>query len=54
MGRESSVQVLHLSYFQIADETTLQPCLRKSKLKNTALFIAVTVNIRLIDTISLN
>jgi pantoate--beta-alanine ligase len=38
-----------LEYFQIADETTLKPCLRKSK-KYRA-FIAVTVNnIRLIDT----
>jgi pantoate--beta-alanine ligase len=42
-----------LEYFQIADETTLKPCLRKPK-KYRA-FIAVTVNnIRLIDTISLN
>jgi pantoate--beta-alanine ligase len=43
-----------LEYFQIADETTLTPCLRKKQLKYRA-FIAVTVNnIRLIDTISLN
>jgi pantoate--beta-alanine ligase len=43
-----------LEYFQIADETTLKPCLRKSYQKYRA-FIAVTVNnIRLIDTISLN
>jgi pantoate--beta-alanine ligase len=43
-----------LEYFQIADETTLKPCLKKSYQKYRA-FIAVTVNnIRLIDTISLN
>ena len=44
-----------LEYFQIADETTLRPCLRKSSTKKYRAFIAVTVNnIRLIDTISLN
>ncbi|WP_445453041.1 pantoate--beta-alanine ligase [Flavobacterium sp. 25HG05S-40] len=44
-----------LEYFQIADETTLLPCLRKSKTKKYRAFIAVFVNkIRLIDTISLN
>jgi pantoate--beta-alanine ligase len=44
-----------LEYFQIADETTLTPCLRKSSTKKYRAFIAVTVNnIRLIDTISLN
>ncbi|WP_339919414.1 pantoate--beta-alanine ligase [uncultured Flavobacterium sp.] len=44
-----------LEYFQIADETTLTPCLRKSDSKNYRAFIAVTINnIRLIDTISLN
>ncbi|WP_091085213.1 pantoate--beta-alanine ligase [Flavobacterium gillisiae] len=44
-----------LEYFQIADETTLTPCLRKSDNKNYRAFIAVTINnIRLIDTISLN
>lgn len=44
-----------LEYFQIADETTLLPCLRKSKSKKYRAFIAVFVNnIRLIDTISLN
>jgi pantoate--beta-alanine ligase len=44
-----------LEYFQIADEATLLPCLRKSKNKNYRAFIAVFVNkIRLIDTISLN
>lgn len=43
-----------LEYFQIADEATLQPCLRKSKNKTYRAFIAVFVNnIRLIDTISL-
>ena len=45
----------NLEYFQIADETTLLPCLRKSKNKKYRAFIAVFVNkIRLIDTISLN
>ncbi len=44
-----------LEYFQIADEATLKPCVRKSKNKKYRAFIAVFVNnIRLIDTISLN
>jgi pantoate--beta-alanine ligase len=44
-----------LEYFQIADEATLLPCLRKNKSKKYRAFIAVFVNnIRLIDTISLN
>lgn len=44
-----------LEYFQIADEATLKPCIRKSKNKKYRAFIAVFVNnIRLIDTISLN
>jgi pantoate--beta-alanine ligase len=44
-----------LEYFQIADETTLTPCLRKSNVKKYRAFIAITINnIRLIDTISLN
>lgn len=44
-----------LEYFQIADEATLLPCLRKSKSKTYRAFIAVFVNkIRLIDNISLN
>jgi len=44
-----------LEYFQIADETTLLPCIRKSEFKKYRAFIAVFVNnIRLIDTISLN
>jgi len=44
-----------LEYFQIADEATLKPCLRKSKNKKHRAFIAVFINnIRLIDTISLN
>lgn len=44
-----------LEYFQIADEVTLLPCLRKNKNKKYRAFIAVFVNnIRLIDTISLN
>ncbi|HSN47511.1 MAG TPA: pantoate--beta-alanine ligase [Flavobacterium sp.] len=48
-------QDFKLEYFQIADETTLLPCLRKNKDKKYRAFIAVFVNnIRLIDTISLN
>jgi pantoate--beta-alanine ligase len=44
-----------LDYFQIADEATLLPCLRKNKSKKYRAFIAVFVNnIRLIDTIALN
>jgi pantoate--beta-alanine ligase len=44
-----------LEYFQIADESTLLPCIRKRKSKKYRAFIAVFVNkIRLIDTISLN
>jgi len=44
-----------LEYFQIADENTLLPCVRKNKDKKYRAFIAVFVNnIRLIDTISLN
>lgn len=44
-----------LEYFQIADETTLLPCLKKSKNKKYRAFIAVFVNkVRLIDTIPLN
>lgn len=43
-----------LEYFEIADEATLKPCIRKSKHKKYRAFIAVFVNnIRLIDTISL-
>jgi pantoate--beta-alanine ligase len=44
-----------LEYFQISDESTLVPCLKKNKNKKYRAFIAVFVNkIRLIDTISLN
>jgi pantoate--beta-alanine ligase len=44
-----------LEYFEIADESTLLPCVRKSKSKKYRAFIAVFVNdVRLIDTISLN
>lgn len=44
-----------LEYFEIADEATLLPCIRKNKNTNYRAFIAVFVNkIRLIDTISLN
>ena len=44
-----------LEYFQIADENTLLPCIRKNKNKKYRAFIAVFINnVRLIDTISLN
>lgn len=44
-----------LEYFEIADEKTLKPCIRKNKNTKYRAFIAVFVNeIRLIDTISLN
>ncbi|WP_338375899.1 pantoate--beta-alanine ligase [uncultured Flavobacterium sp.] len=44
-----------LEYFEIAEETTLKTCLRKSKNKKYRAFIAVFIdNIRLIDNISLN
>ena len=44
-----------LEYFQIADEATLLPCIRKNKAKKYRAFIAVFVNkIRLIDTVSFN
>ncbi len=44
-----------IDYFEIADESTLLTCKRKSKNKKYRAFIAVFVNeIRLIDTISLN
>jgi pantoate--beta-alanine ligase len=44
-----------LEYFEIADETTLKTCIRKSKNKEYRAFIAVFIdNIRLIDNISLN
>jgi pantoate--beta-alanine ligase len=44
-----------LEYFQIADESSLLPCIRKNKNKKYRAFIAVFINnIRLIDTISLS
>lgn len=47
--------IFELEYFEIADEATLLPCIRKSRNKKYRAFIAVFVNkIRLIDTISLN
>jgi pantoate--beta-alanine ligase len=47
--------IFELEYFEIADEATLLPCIRKNKTKKYRAFIAVFVNkIRLIDTISLN
>ena len=45
---------IKLEYFQIADENTLLPCLRKVENKKYRAFIAVFINnIRLIDTIAL-
>lgn len=47
-------KMFELEYFEIADEKTLLPCVRKSKSKTYRAFIAVFVNnIRLIDNISL-
>lgn len=47
--------IFTLEYYQIAQEDTLLPCIRKNKNKKYRAFIAVFVNnIRLIDTISLN
>ncbi|MBX9806206.1 MAG: pantoate--beta-alanine ligase [Flavobacteriaceae bacterium] len=47
--------IFSLEYFEIAEEETLLPCIRKSKTKKYRAFIAVFVNkTRLIDTISLN
>lgn len=44
-----------LEYFEIVDEETLLPCIKKNKTEKYRAFIAVFVNkIRLIDTISLN
>jgi pantoate--beta-alanine ligase len=51
----SKNDLFSLEYYQIADEETLLPCLRKRKNTQYRAFIAVFVNnIRLIDTISLN
>jgi pantoate--beta-alanine ligase len=47
-------KLIRLEYFQIADENSLLPCLRKNKNRKYRAFIAVFINnIRLIDTISL-
>ena len=47
-------KLIQLEYFQIADENSLLPCLRKNKNRKYRAFIAVFINnIRLIDTISL-
>lgn len=47
-------KMFELEYFEIADEDTLLPCIRKSKAKTYRAFVAVFVNnVRLIDTISL-
>ncbi|WP_395044461.1 pantoate--beta-alanine ligase [Flavobacterium sp.] len=53
-GQFKNDSLFELEYFEIADEATLLPCIRKSKNKKYRAFIAVFVNkIRLIDTISL-
>ncbi len=47
--------LFHLEYFEIAEETTLKPALKKQKNRKYRAFIAVFANnVRLIDTISLN
>jgi len=47
-------KLIQLEYFQIAEEISLLPCLRKNKNRKYRAFIAVFINnIRLIDTISL-
>ena len=47
-------KLIQLEYFQIAEEVSLLPCLRKNKNRKYRAFIAVFINnIRLIDTISL-
>ncbi len=54
-SRFANMENIALEYFQIADESTLLPCIRKNKNKKYRAFIAVYVNnIRLIDTITLN
>ena len=46
--------IFSLEYFEIADEKTLNPCIKKSKKKNYRAFIAVFAdNVRLIDNISM-
>lgn len=46
---------ISLEYFQIANEETLEPCIKKNKTTKYRAFIAAFVNnVRLIDTISLN
>ena len=45
--------LFELEYFEIADEASLLPCIKKSKSKKYRAFIAVFANkVRLIDTIS--
>jgi pantoate--beta-alanine ligase len=58
-GRVKKIFAKHpdfdLEYFEIADEATLEPIIRKSSNKKYRAFIAVFVNkVRLIDTIALN
>jgi pantoate--beta-alanine ligase len=44
-----------LEYFEITDETTLKPALRKNEKKHYRAFIAAFLgDVRLIDTIVLN
>ncbi len=50
-----NIEGFRLEYFEIADESTLLPIIRKNKNKKYRAFIAVFVkDIRLIDTISFN
>lgn len=52
--RFEKIPDMKLEYFQIADETKLLPCERKSKNKKYRAFIAVFVEkVRLIDTVAL-
>ncbi|MFN8273646.1 MAG: pantoate--beta-alanine ligase [Flavobacteriaceae bacterium] len=54
IGSFEKIPGMKLEYFQIADESKLLPCERKSKSKKYRAFIAVFVGqIRLIDTIAL-
>jgi pantoate--beta-alanine ligase len=50
----SKKRFFELEYFQIADETSLLPCLRKKNQNISGLYSGSCRNIRLIDTISLN
>lgn len=54
MSSFEKIPEMKLEYFQIADESRLLPCIRKSKNKKYRAFIAVFIaQIRLIDTVAL-